>query len=52
MLNHQENDASKRDRIIREQKQNEHRRDYKDANKQYVRKDVWLPAANIRFQKV
>jgi len=40
------------DRRISEEKQSEHERDYTDAEKHYVRKHVWEPAASDRLIKI
>jgi hypothetical protein len=51
MSNLQGNDTNA-NRIIREEKQREHAREYTDPEKHYVRKNVWQPAAIDRLQKL
>jgi len=51
MNDHQINDE-KADRLLRENKQQEHIRDYSDPEKHYVRRDIWAPAASSRLQKL
>jgi hypothetical protein len=51
MANLQGNEA-KENRLLREQKQLEYRRDYTDPIKHYVRKNGWVSAAQERLRKV
>jgi hypothetical protein len=51
MNDHQINDDEV-DRLIRENKQQEHVRDYLDPEKHYVRRDVWKLAATNRLNKL
>lgn len=42
---------NKNDRLLQENKQRDHKREYKDSIKQYVRKNGWVPAAKERLAK-
>ncbi len=51
MFNNRGNDAEE-DRHRQDRKQREHRRDYLDPIKQYVRMHGWVPAAKERHRKI
>lgn len=51
MAEHQRNETTE-DRLLRENKQREHKRDYTDPEKQFVRKNAWVLAAQTRLQRV